>query len=95
MFDTIFQVITLLFRVVSYAVIIQFIFSLLLAFNVLNQHNRGVEAIWKALNAILDPILKPIRRRMPNTGAIDLSPMVLLISMQIILIVLDPLRTIA
>ena len=69
-------------------VIVQFVLSLLIAFNVVNMHNQFVSAIYTALNALLEPMLKPIRKIMPNTGAIDFSPLVLIILLQIILIVL-------
>lgn len=35
------------------------------------------------LGLITDPLLKPIRRKMPNFGILDLSPMVLLIIIQL------------
>ena len=86
--DIITQILALLIQVVLVAVIIQFVLSLLLAFNVVNRHNGLVDAVWTAINAILDPILRPIRRIMPATGAIDFSPMVLIIVLQIVMIVL-------
>jgi YggT family protein len=58
---------------------------------VVNLHNDFVAAIWRAVNAILEPILSPIRRIMPNTGAVDLSPMVLIIGLTIVQIVLKNL----
>lgn len=73
-------------------VIVQFVLGLLISFNVVNLHNRFVEAVWRALNALLDPILSPIRRMMPNTGGIDFSPMVLIIGIQVLIILLDGLR---
>ena len=85
---TIIEILSLLINVIVVAVIIQFVLSLLLAFNVVNRHNGAVDAIWTAINAILDPVLRPIRRIMPNTGAIDFSPMVLIILLQILMIVL-------
>lgn len=85
---TLIEILNLLINVVVVAVIVQFVLSLLLAFNVVNRHNGAVDAIWTAINAILDPILSPIRRIMPNTGAIDFSPMVLIILLQILMIVL-------
>ena len=69
-------------------VIVQFVLSLLIAFNVVNMHNQFVSAIYTALNALLEPMLKPIRKIMPNTGAIDFSPLVLIILLNIVLIVL-------
>ena len=89
--DIITQILALLIQVVLVAVIIQFVLSLLLAFNVVNRHNGFVDAVWTAINAILDPILRPIRRIMPATGAIDFSPMVLIILLQIVMIVLSRL----
>ena len=82
------EIVTLLINVIVVAVIIQFVLSLLLAFNVVNRHNGFVDAVWTAINAILEPVLAPIRRIMPKTGAIDFSPMVLIIALQIVLIIL-------
>ena len=70
--------------IVQVAVIIQFILSLLIAFNVVNNSNRFVDAVWTALNAILDPILRPIRKIMPDTRPLDLSPMVLIFGLWVI-----------
>jgi len=85
---TLIEILSLLINVIVVAVIIQFVLSLLLAFNVVNRHNGAVDAVWTAINAILEPILRPIRRIMPSTGAIDFSPMVLIILLQIVMIVL-------
>ena len=68
-------------------VIVQFIMSLLINFNVVNMHNRFVESVWRAINAILDPILNPIRRFMPHTGMLDLSPLVLIVLLNILNII--------
>ena len=65
-------------------VIVQFVLSLLISFNVVNMQNNFVASIWNAVNALLDPIISPIRRLMPDTGAIDFSPMVLLIGLRIL-----------
>ena len=85
---TLIEIVSLLINVIVVAVIIQFVLSLLLAFNVVNRHNGAVDAVWTAINAILDPVLRPIRRVMPNTGAIDFSPMVLIVLLQIVTIIL-------
>lgn len=87
--EVIIPILALLANLVTTVVIVQFILSLLLAFNVVNFNTPLVAALWQALNAILDPILKPIRRHMPNTGTIDLSPIVLLLGIQILIIILD------
>jgi YggT family protein len=82
------DILTYLMNIVIVVVIVQFVLSLLLSFNVVNMHNNGVAAIWKAVNAILDPLLRPVRRILPDTGAIDLSPMVLIIGMSVLIRIL-------
>jgi YggT family protein len=78
------NIIEMLINVVMMLVIVQFVLSLLISFNVVNMSNNFVAAVWKAVNALLDPILSPIRRFMPNTGAIDFSPLVLILLLRII-----------
>ena len=88
LFYTLFEIVGYLINLVVTLVIVQFVLSLLIAFNVVNMHNDFVAAIWRAVNALLDPIIQPIRRFMPHTGAIDFSPMVLIVILQIVPIVL-------
>ncbi|WP_226017690.1 YggT family protein [Novosphingobium sp. FKTRR1] len=91
MLYTLISMIVYLVEIFSTVVIVQVILGLLISFNVVNLHNPAVAAIWKALSAIMDPVLKPIRRIMPDTGAIDLSPMVLLIALRLLIIFLTGL----
>ena len=88
---TLFEIVGYLISVIVMLVIVQFVMSLLISFNVINMHNDFVAAIWKAVNALLEPILAPIRKIMPDTGAIDFSPMVLIVLLQIVRIVLGNL----
>ena len=91
LFFTLYEIISYLINIIVVVVIVQFVMSLLISFNVVNMHNDFVNAVWRAVNAILDPILNPIRRIMPNTGAIDFSPMVLIIGLTVIQIILKNL----
>ncbi|MFC3098153.1 YggT family protein [Alteraurantiacibacter palmitatis] len=84
---TLSQIIGYLISIVIVLVIAQFVLSLLISFNVVNMQNDFVAAIWRAVNALLDPILNPVRKIMPNTGAIDFSPLVLIIGLNILDIV--------
>jgi YggT family protein len=81
---TLVDVVSYLISIIVMLVIAQFVMSLLITFNVINMRNNFVEALWRAVNALLDPILTPIRRIMPNTGAIDFSPMVLIIALTVL-----------
>lgn len=38
----------------------------------------------KFINSAVDPVLKPIRKILPNTGGIDFSPLVLLLGLQLL-----------
>ena len=58
------------------------ILSWLVAFNVVNRSNPYVRQIGTALERLTAPLLRPIRRVLPDLGGIDISPIVLLIAMQ-------------
>lgn len=91
LFYTLYEIIDYLIQIIVFVVIVQFVLGLLIAFNVVNMHNQFVSSIYTALNAILEPMLRPIRRILPNTGTIDFSPMVLIIGLTIIQIILGNL----
>lgn len=76
---TLVQIVAYLLWIVQVLLIVQFVLSLLISFNVVNMHNQFVASLWRTVNVLLDPLLNPIRRVMPDTGAIDFSPMVLII----------------
>ena len=53
-------------------------------FNVVNMGNDFVRTVMVALDRMTAPIYNPIRRVMPDLGALDLSPMVVLLAIIII-----------
>ncbi len=85
---TLISMINYLVNIIVIVVIVQFVLGLLISFNVVNMHNQAVAAIWKALNAILEPVLRPLRKILPDTGGIDFSPMVLIIGLNLLMILL-------
>ena len=62
-----------------YIVIASAVMSWLIAFNVVNPYNQFVRSIWQWLTVLTEPVLRPIRRMMPDLGGIDISPLVLII----------------
>jgi len=84
---TLAQIIGYVISVIVILVIVQFVVSLLFAFNVVSPSNDFMMAIYRSVNALLEPMLAPIRRIMPNTGAIDFSPLVLIVGLNILRIV--------
>ncbi len=55
------------------------ILSWLISFNVVNRYQPAVQKISFALFRLTDPALKRIRKYMPDLGAIDISPIVLIL----------------
>jgi YggT family protein len=55
------------------------ILSWLIAFNVVNTHNRVVLQIADVLYRLTEPALRPIRSILPNLGGIDISPVILIL----------------
>jgi len=80
-------ILKLLLDVVWWVILIQFVLSLLLVFNVINTHNDFMRRLYAALERMTEPLYRPIRRILPDMGGIDFSPMVVII----ILMVLDRL----
>lgn len=73
------DVILLILQLYTYVIIVVAIMSWLIAFNVINIYNNVVRTIWDALNALTEPLLRPIRNILPNFSGLDLSPLVLLL----------------
>ena len=73
------QTLSILLNVAWWIIIVQAILSWLIAFNVINTSNDIIRSIWIALDRLTEPLYRPIRRIMPDLGALDLSPMVVLL----------------
>jgi YggT family protein len=86
---SLFQVVDLLLRVLTYVIIAQAILSWLIAFNVINTYNDFVRSFLNALDRLTEPLYRPIRRIMPDFGGIDFSPMVLLLLIYVVRILLS------
>ena len=69
----------LILGVVYFIMIVHIIMSWLISFQVLNTRQPMVYQIWSGLNQLLEPIYRPIRNFLPNTGTLDLAPLVALI----------------
>lgn len=74
-----FQIIDILLQVASTIIFAQAILSLLIAFNVVGLQNEMVRNIWNTLDRLTEPVYRPIRRLLPDTGSLDMSPMIVLV----------------
>jgi len=86
---SLYQIIMLLLDVVWFVMIAHIIMSWLISFQVLNMHQPIVSQIWSGLNRLLEPIYGPIRRVLPDTGPLDLAPLVAFIGLIAIRIILQ------
>ncbi len=67
-----FQTIDLLLSLYTYVLIASAIFSWLYAFNVINSSNHFVNSVALSSTTSTEPVLRPIRRILPNLGGIDI-----------------------
>jgi YggT family protein len=58
--------------------IIQAIMSWLINFGIINTQNNFVNMVGNSLYKITEPLLKPIRKLLPDFGGIDISPVILI-----------------
>ena len=86
---TLVQIIGMLTSVLIMLIIVQFVIGLLFAFNVISPSNQFVMQFYNSINALLDPVLRPIRKVLPDTGMMDFSPLVLILLLNILQIVLN------
>ena len=84
------QIVQILLNVLWWIIIIQAVLSWLVAFNVVNTHNDFVRQLLYALGRMTDPIYRPIRRVLPDFGALDFSPLVVLLILSILNSVVMP-----
>ena len=74
----IFYLVLQLLKLYSYVVIANVIISWLIAFNILNTQNRFVYSVLDFTYRMTEPFLNRIRAFLPNLGAFDISPVILL-----------------
>ena len=67
-----------------FVLIVYVIMSWLMALNMVNTHNQIVRAIGNFTYQLTEPVLKRIRRVVPNVGNVDLSAIVLFLLIMLI-----------
>ncbi|BAT61824.1 YGGT family protein [Variibacter gotjawalensis] len=73
------DIVLIVLQLYIYLLIASAVLSWLIAFNVVNVRNQFVATIGEFLYRITEPLLAPIRRRLPNMSGLDLSPVVLIL----------------
>ena len=68
-----------LIEIFIWFLIAQAILSWLVAFNIVNTNNNIVSLVGNFLFKVTEPLLRPIRKFLPDFGGIDISPVILII----------------
>lgn len=84
MITALFSLLDLLIRLYVWALILSAVFSLLAAFGVLDTRNRLVWTVGDFLHRVTEPVLRPIRERLPNLGGIDISPIIVIALLELV-----------
>ncbi|MBI3433962.1 MAG: YggT family protein [Proteobacteria bacterium] len=71
--------VSFLFTLYIYILIASAVLSWLVAFNVVNSRNPIVATVGEFLFRVTEPLLAPIRNRLPGLGGIDISPVILIL----------------
>ena len=85
---TVLQILLYVLDVFRFFVIVNLIMSWLIRFEVLNVRQELVGQIWYGLERLLAPIYDRVRRFMPNLGVIDITPIAVLVAIEIVRIIL-------
>jgi YggT family protein len=83
------QIILLILDIVWFVIIAHIIMSWLINFQVLNLRQPLVAQLWDGLSRLLDPIYNRVRSFLPNTGGLDLAPLVVLVAVYALRIVIQ------
>ena len=86
---SLFQILMTILNIVWFVIIAHIIMSWLINFQVLNLRQPLVHQLWDGLNRILNPVYNRVRAFLPNTGSLDLAPLVVLLAVFALRIVLQ------
>jgi YggT family protein len=78
------DIVMVILNLYTWVIIAGAILSWLIAFGVVNIRNDFVRAVWNLFLTLTEPFLRPIRNFLPNTGGIDISPIILLLAVMLI-----------
>ncbi len=79
MLDAVFFLVRAVLDLLWWAVLLAAIVQTLIAFNVLDTRNRVVWTVADFLYRLTEPLFRRVRNVLPNLGAVDLSPLVVLL----------------
>lgn len=78
------QILSLLINLYIAVIIIYVAVTWLINFKVLNTDNQQARNLVELLEKATDPVMKPIQRYIPPIGGIDLTPLIVIIGLEIL-----------
>ena len=82
MITALYQLVNAVIGLFIWALILAAVFSMLASFGVLDTRNRLVWTVGDFLHRVTEPLLRPVRNRLPHFGNIDISPIVVILLLQ-------------
>jgi YggT family protein len=82
--NPIIYLVELVIEILTWIVIAGAIMSWLVAFGVVNVRNQFIRLVVDMLYRLTEPLLRPIRRVLPNFGGVDIAPVVLLVALAVL-----------
>ncbi|MDZ4739539.1 MAG: YggT family protein [Alphaproteobacteria bacterium] len=77
-------IINLAVQIYFWIIVVSVVLSWLINFNVVNPYSPAIRNIQYVCGQLTEPLLRPIRRFMPDLGGLDISPIVLLLGLQVV-----------
>ena len=77
--DAISWLINQIFLLIFIFLFVQAVISWLILFNVINLSHPAARQVVDFLNAVTEPMLRPLRRFVPRLGGVDITPIVLIL----------------
>lgn len=82
--NALFYLIVTVINIYQFVLVAAVIFSWLVAFNVINTYNQFVAMLGTVLHRLTEPALRRVRAVIPPIGGLDLSPVIVLILLQVL-----------
>lgn len=93
MIELLILLIQLAVKLYFWVIVVTVVLSWLIGLNIVNGYRPEVRAIQRVCWQLTEPLLRPIRERLPAVGGMDLSPVVLLLGLQLVEILLIKILT--
>jgi YggT family protein len=78
------DIIVTVLNLYGWVLMLWIIVSMLISFDVINRYNPFVAKISEFLYKLTEPVLRRIRRYMPDLGVVDLSPVIVFLAIRFI-----------